>query len=591
MTGLVAPRSGGYCCVCKHPGGSSISVDERCRVMVNQGLLIPPEDRVCPNHLIDGQLKPDAIRVLKYSSYQKTVRISAHEASRCLSAMMSCTTLPLDSLTGLIPHHLQTLLDLMPDESSLTGLRMLLVKLKHGLPDSALEAIFKTNERRVNDMVNVTAAVLMAVLVPQFLGLGHLTREGIIAHYTKSAHKLLDARPSSVILVIDATYIYTQQAQDHDAQKKMWSMNKSRNLVKPTMIVTPDCYIVEVTDAFFTDSKNNDASILKCHMQSDPKWKELLQPGDILIMDRGYRDAKEFVSSIDVEPVMPSFLNRSDKQLQCLAANKSRCVTRIRFVVERVNKLWREWKFFANVVHNKNYHHMNDWCKIVCAILNMTNRSTWIESDAHFATSCLIKDKTLVFNHLQRNLEEIGLDVKANFVQVDGTKGHFQFPRMDLDDIEVTIALGSFTIEKAKKYIVRHLRESAAGDNGTGFKMFAFKKNQPDVHYLKARVHSKMRSAEYHNIWIQYDPSGIDASAIDGWYCECQGGDRTSSSCSHVAAIVCFLGYCRHHMHQLKACQPYSDTFRDARGGQPLLTTSSRQASMTTTEVTMEADD
>ncbi|KAJ8684876.1 hypothetical protein QAD02_020669 [Eretmocerus hayati] len=76
----------------------------------------------------------------------------------------------------------------------------------------------------------------------------------------------------------------------------------------------------------------------------------------------------------------------------------------------------------------------------------------------------------------------------------------------------------------------------------------------PEPGLLRARVYSRFRNAAKHQMWITYQPVGVDhdeninenADPITGYYCICRSGARTLGTCAHVTSVLWYLGYARH---------------------------------------------
>ena len=97
------------------------------------------------------------------------------------------------------------------------------------------------------------------------------------------------------------------------------------------------------------------------------KWIRIL---DILIVDRGFRDVKEFLERLGLSVFYPHFMERGQSQLDDEAANKSRLVTKVRWVVEVVNARLKRWAFFANVIPLACADDLEDYLLIVAALCN-----------------------------------------------------------------------------------------------------------------------------------------------------------------------------------------------------------------------------
>ena len=95
-----------------------------------------------------------------------------------------------------------------------------------------------------------------------------------------------------------------------------------------------DGYILCVLGLFLSDHKNNDASILKhCVYNNEQDILNWLDEDDILILDRGFRDAIRAMKQFDFDVAMPHFLN-GRKQFSLDEANQNRCVTKVRWIIE-----------------------------------------------------------------------------------------------------------------------------------------------------------------------------------------------------------------------------------------------------------------
>jgi len=84
---------------------------------------------------------------------------------------------------------------------------------------------------------------------------------------------------------------------------------------------------------FFANNRNNDASILKdCIRKNEQDILNWLHKDDVLIVDRGFRDAVSTVKSYSYEVLIPSFITR--KQFTNQEANHTRLIIKVRWVIE-----------------------------------------------------------------------------------------------------------------------------------------------------------------------------------------------------------------------------------------------------------------
>lgn len=62
-----------------------------------------------------------------------------------------------------------------------------------------------------------------------------------------------------------------------------------------------------------------------------------LERADVCLVDRGFRDCVEVLKSKQLDVGMPEMISKKDKQLTTAQANRSRLVTKCRYVVEARN--------------------------------------------------------------------------------------------------------------------------------------------------------------------------------------------------------------------------------------------------------------
>lgn len=93
---------------------------------------------------------------------------------------------------------------------------------------------------------------------------------------------------------------------------------------------------------FLADGKNNDAAIAECIFKTnDGNILDWLEDDDVIVVDRGFRDAVGTMAQLGFRVQIPCFL-RGRKQLPTREANSTRCVTKVRWVIESGMKLTHE---------------------------------------------------------------------------------------------------------------------------------------------------------------------------------------------------------------------------------------------------------
>ncbi len=94
-----------------------------------------------------------------------------------------------------------------------------------------------------------------------------------------------------------------------------------------------------------------------------------LAQNDIVVVDRGFRDAIDTREGLGLNVALPPFLN-SRQQFTTSEANESRRVTKVRWVVEAINVRVKQFKFWANTIQNSSILYLEQYLSIACAIIN-----------------------------------------------------------------------------------------------------------------------------------------------------------------------------------------------------------------------------
>lgn len=233
-----------------------------------------------------------------------------------------------------------------------------------------------------------------------------------------------------------------QKSRNNEMQRKTFNLHKNRSLVKPMVVVTTTGYIVAIFGPFFSDHSNNDASILKHIMINN--YDDILnwiEENDIMILDRGFRDSLGVLKSFGIDVAMPSFLGPKQKQFDVQAANNSRFVTMLRWVVESVNARIKRFKWFNQVIPNSSIPCIQDFTAILASLLNcfhvpMVTPSP--DDDNIIARMNSLRTKS---NALQAHLTHNELTRNSLWNVTDIHHLHQAFPMLSLGDIR-SLTLG-----------------------------------------------------------------------------------------------------------------------------------------------------
>jgi len=115
-------------------------------------------------------------------------------------------------------------------------------------------------------------------------------------------------------------------------------MQKKRHLVKPFVVCSSDGLVIDIYGLYPTTE--NDATIINKVLKTDRNLRNLLQPNDHILVDRGFRDSVNTLkTTYHLNTHMPSCIPPTQKQLTRKQANESRMVTKCRWPVETINGL------------------------------------------------------------------------------------------------------------------------------------------------------------------------------------------------------------------------------------------------------------
>lgn len=276
-------------------------------------------------------------------------------------------------------------------------------------------------------------------------------------------------------------------------------------------------------------------------MNSTEGIAEFVEPNDVFILDRGFRDVIKELNNRGIRTLMPNLLAKGQKQFTTQEANESRKVTLHRWVVEAVNgRLKKLFKFFD---HNVQCHYfmngvekLNRFLHISCAIMNRYCPPLCQDTEDKLLLLEEIKKRDTEKNTLMEEIKKHESElVRKRIVWKKYTSEEFQdFPRLSLEELH-KISLGKFNIKSSKGYTDSYLR----ADNQYHVQVH---RQRPGL--LKIRLQSKFRGGSCHSVWIEYSATAMQK--ITGHFCECMQGARTITTCGHITSVLWYLGYQRH---------------------------------------------
>ena len=87
------------------------------------------------------------------------------------------------------------------------------------------------------------------------------------------------------------------------------------------------------------------------------------------MVDRGFRHSVEVMEGLGLEVVIPIFLD-GRRKFSTTEPNQSRCITKIRWIVEAINRRMKQFKFFSYTIQNSSLPHLEAYISIGCSIIN-----------------------------------------------------------------------------------------------------------------------------------------------------------------------------------------------------------------------------
>ena len=184
--------------------------------------------------------------------------------------------------------------------------------------------------------------------------------------------------------------VIAKKSANNYFQRKSYSMQKKSHLVKPFIICTTDGLIVDVYGMF--EATKNDATILT-EIFEKRSLKDLVQKDDIFLVDRGFRDCVATLKSEHgLQVNMPSFIDSDCKQLSTFEANKTRLIRKCRWVIEAINRFFKETFRALSEVRNKTLLHILCDFKIAASLVNRFLKRLY--SDAGFSLELAKKMKS-----------------------------------------------------------------------------------------------------------------------------------------------------------------------------------------------------
>ncbi|CAF1134384.1 unnamed protein product [Didymodactylos carnosus] len=198
-------------------------------------------------------------------------------------------------------------------------------------------------------------------------------------------------------------------------------------------LVRPDGYVLDSLGPFY--GTDNGATISSHIIRTRNALTDWCDAGDIMVVDRGFRDVVEALAEMDYEPEMPVYLCKGQKQHTTIVGNESRLVPKVRWIVESYPARFKKWQFFVEHVENSLLPKLADRVHIVPASFNKHRDSIVndAKTDRYGNIAQLMRDRLAKKNLLAQSAEAGSLSARSHWKKINNVD--FDFPELDIDEL------------------------------------------------------------------------------------------------------------------------------------------------------------
>ncbi|CAH2088785.1 unnamed protein product [Euphydryas editha] len=241
-------------------------------------------------------------------------------------------------------------------------------------------------------------------------------------------------------------------------------------------------------------ANENDAQIMR-HIIDDPNGllSQLMKPGDIFILDRGFRDVKGYLESKQFTVLMPA-LKGKRKQLTTQESNDSRFVTKLRWVVESVHGMIKQKNaLLDNDFDNKMIPKIGPYYRIAAFLHNQFSKR--LISDVNITDDILQRmiDRKNTENTLAEEVETKGWFRKKLPFEDISEADILDFPELTENQLKILFS-GTYQFSQAISYLAEVIDED-------GHLNLKFVKEKSNI--LKIQVQSRHMNRKIYRCFIE----------------------------------------------------------------------------------------
>lgn len=544
--------------------------------LLNDRVYVTEHARICRAHYEHGG--PFQGYQCEYTSEQIEDMVDLFRESH-RKAAIGIKTAEFKKYLGISAEDFHDLLSALPSLSeafnydvakSTLALQAFLNRMRTGHTYADIAHLFGVSKDTLRKYIKNARSSLLADYVPTVMGFDNITREQLLANQSVMARRLHAPDPTQAVIIADGTYIFCHKSKNYKLQRDTYNTQKGRNFTKPMVFVTTNGLYVDIMGPF--PATQNDASIMQTIFEkSEASIMGKLLPGDVFLLDRGFRDCIGLLEERGFNVKMPAFIEKSDKtsQLTAKKANDSRLVTANRFVIESRNGHMKTiWNVFSNTWCTYDLPHMMDDYKIGAALINQFHSK--IESNKTDADQ-------IARDMLARQSDE---NLFAKIIKSTGFQNHVKYfiivsldtldlPIIEKDDFK-KISLGNYQISQTQSYCIEAIERQngqivvyACPDTITEsvFQRVIEEKDIQRPIVLRATMHSRFSKSKKYIVYVLIDKRREGSESIMEYCCECRHGLRKVGCCGHVMAFISYVSYYSRHPDEIKKVAPFMDNF------------------------------
>lgn len=453
--------------------------------------------------------------------------------------------------TGLKAIQFQQILDavtpnMLPSFKNTNSLKLALyiylMKLRTSHTIAQIAPHFNKSKQTVCTWITKMRKLIFETVVP--LHLSNRNRQELLNNTTPLSRKLYGVGDDVVVLTLDGTYVFTIKSSNFEFQKKSFSDQFKRNLVKFMMVVSTNGFIAAAYGPF--EGQMNDANILDKILNVQDNIFQHLRAGDVVIVDRGFKTISAALRN-------RGFLVKSPKgtkknKLSRNDANESRLTTKTRFVVEvRNSHVKNKWKSLNGTRCYQSIPKIKMDFQVGAALVNAFCRKIKCDKNDWRKIGDLMlsqKDKRNILTNIVHHIPISSFRLVNNLTL---------FPKLTYDKLK-EISQGSYQIRLAKSYCHSHVKANEnrfpinVCDDAKVWKKYFEKKITlgPDALLLRLNLRSRFQSNKKHLTYVLLDFCN-GGYIVKAYCCSCRHGLRTVGCCGHVMTLIWYTLHIDHN--------------------------------------------